>query len=99
MRRFMNILAVIEHGKPPGSATDHALKLARRNDGEITIMETFEQLPEDVLLSLEGGSGRHIMKEFEDRRRARLDEFAHTVPGCVRRTGCLPPVRSPRAIW
>ena len=76
MRRFRNVLAVIEHGKPLGSATDHALKLARRNGAELTIMETSEQLPEDVLLSLEGGSGRRITKEFEERRRARLAEYA-----------------------
>ena len=76
MRRFRNILAVIDHDEPLGSATDHALNLARRNGAAITIMETFERLPEDVLFSLEGGSGRRIMKEFEERRRARLAEYA-----------------------
>ena len=76
MRRFRNVLAVIEHGKPLGNATDHAINLARRNGAGLTIMETFEQLPEDILLSLEGGSGRRIMKEFDERRRARLAESA-----------------------
>lgn len=76
MRRFKNILAVIEHGEPMGSEIDHALNLARRNGAAVAIMETCNHLPEDVLLSLEGGSGRQIMKEFEDHRRAKLTEFA-----------------------
>ncbi|MDE2734240.1 MAG: universal stress protein [Gemmatimonadota bacterium] len=76
MLRFKNILAVIEHGEPLGSEIDHALKLARLNGAAITIMETCNYLPEDVLFSLEGGSGRQVMKEFEDRRRARLTEVA-----------------------
>lgn len=77
MRRFKNILAVIDHGKPLDSAIDHALDLARRNDAAITIMETSDRLPEDILLSLEGGGGRRIMEEFEERRRAKLMESAH----------------------
>ena len=76
MRRFKNILAVIEHGEPLESDFDHALNLARRNDAALTILETSTHLPEDVLFRLEGGSGRQVMKEFEDRRRARLAESA-----------------------
>ena len=74
MRRFKNILAVVEHGEPLGNEIEHAMNLARRNGAAITVMETCHTLPEEVLLSLEGGDGRRIMKEFEDRRRARLAE-------------------------
>ena len=74
MRRFRNILAAVEHGEPLGNEIEHAANLARRNGAALSIMETLHTLPADVLLKLEGGDGRRVMKEFESRRRARLTE-------------------------
>jgi nucleotide-binding universal stress UspA family protein len=72
MRRFNNILCVVEHGKEGKPALDKAVTLAEHNQAKLTVVEVISRVPAGIGLTDGGPNSRDLQTAMVREHEARL---------------------------
>ena len=72
MRRFNNILCVVEHGKESKPALDKAVTLAEHNQAKLTVVDVISRVPAGIGLPDDGPNSRELRAAMVREQEARI---------------------------